>query len=84
VALCVADVGDRTTPVETTAGFGYFRLRDEGYAPGNLERWADRMAGLASSWDETFVFFKHEQEGKGAEFARAFSQLLETRGLAGP
>ena len=32
-ALCVADSEKLETPLEVTADFGYFRLRDEGYQP---------------------------------------------------
>ncbi len=80
-ALCIADSGDRTTPVRPTARHGYFRLRDEGYTPADLERWADAIAGRGDAWSEVFVYFKHEEEGKGPEFARAFSEALERRGL---
>ena len=82
-ALCIADFGDRTTPLEVTARHGYFRLRDEGYGDADLNRWADTVAGFADRWDDAYVFFKHEEEGKGAAFARDFSARLEAHGLAG-
>lgn len=78
-ALCIADFGDHTTPLRATARHGYFRLRDEGYVAADLERWADTILARASEWDDVFVFFKHEDEGKGAEFARTFSELLDAR-----
>jgi uncharacterized protein YecE (DUF72 family) len=81
VALCVADVGDKTTPMHVTARHGYFRLRDEGYTPADLERWAAEIAGLLPKWEEVFVFFKHEDEGKGPEFAQAFLDRLRARGI---
>ena len=81
VALCIADFGDKTTPLIATARHGYFRLRDEGYTPADLERWAVAMAEQGSAWDQVFVFFKHEEEGKGPEFARAFVDILKARGL---
>lgn len=80
-ALCIADSGDRTTPVMATARYGYFRLRDEGYGEADLARWADTVAERQADWDEVFVFFKHEEEGKGPEFAKAFRTLLAQRGL---
>jgi uncharacterized protein YecE (DUF72 family) len=80
-ALCIADSSDRTTPAVATARHGYFRLRDEGYQAGDLARWADALVERASDWDEAFVFFKHEEEGKGPEFARAFRELVSARGL---
>jgi hypothetical protein len=40
LALCVADSEKFSTPVEITASYGYFRLRDEGYTPEDLKHWA--------------------------------------------
>lgn len=79
-ALCIADFGDKTTPVVATARHGYFRLRDEGYTPVDLERWAEALLARGTDWDDAFVYFKHEDEGKGPEFARAFSEILARRG----
>ena len=73
LALCIADSEKMSTPVVTTADYAYFRLRDEGYQPADIERWAQTMKGLAGIGD-AFVYFKHEEQGKGPEFA----QLLIT------
>jgi uncharacterized protein YecE (DUF72 family) len=81
VALCIADFGDRTTPVKVTARHGYFRLRDEGYTRDDLAKWADEIAAHAGDWDDVFVYFKHEEEGKGPEFAAAFREILQVKGL---
>jgi uncharacterized protein YecE (DUF72 family) len=80
-ALCIADFGDKTTPLEPTARHGYFRLRDEGYEPADLDRWAGQIAERSAAWDEVFVFFKHEEEGKGPAFAQIFLERLAQRGL---
>ena len=80
-ALCIADFGDKTTPVVATARHGYFRLRDEGYQLADLEAWAVRVESQAAQWDDVFLYFKHEEEGKGPEFAAAFLAILERRGL---
>ena len=58
-----------------TADYGYVRLRDEGYAEPDLASWAARIVAEAR-WRDTFVYFKHEDEGKGPEFARAFMAHL--------
>jgi uncharacterized protein YecE (DUF72 family) len=76
-ALCVADFGDKTTPVQATARHAYFRLRDEGYTAPDLSRWASAIVNRQKDWDEVFVYFKHEEEGKGPEFARAFIEILK-------
>ena len=82
VALCIADFGDRTTPMVATARHGYFRPRDEGYQRADLERWADQVAARDADWDDAFVYFKHEEEGKGPEFAREFADILTARGVS--
>jgi uncharacterized protein YecE (DUF72 family) len=79
-ALCIADFGDRTTPQVATARHGYLRLRDEGYERPDLERWAGAIASQASAWDDVFVYFKHEEQGKGPEFAALFIAILRDRG----
>jgi len=76
LALCIADTGDKTTPIVETADYGYFRLRDEGYQPADIERWAAEIQARASRWREVFVYFKHEDEGKGPEFGQALMRLL--------
>ncbi|MBL8140285.1 MAG: DUF72 domain-containing protein [Acidobacteria bacterium] len=75
LALCLADSAERHPPLEATAAFGYLRLRDEGYDEPGLVTWADRARTLGP-WDETYVYFKHEDEGRGPEFARRFIELL--------
>lgn len=76
VALCIADSETMTTPAVSTAGFGYYRLRDEGYAIDDLERWARAIEADWGGGREAFVYFKHEEAGKGPEFARALVEKL--------
>jgi len=75
-ALCVADTEDGHTPLQATADFGYFRLRDEGYQEQELETWAKQIAELGKPWTEAFVFFKHEESGEGPKLAQRFATLF--------
>ncbi len=75
-ALCVADSQRLTTPVEITAPFGYFRLRDEGYGESDIERWAETIETSTRACSDVFVYFKHEDKGKGPEFARKLIDRL--------
>jgi uncharacterized protein YecE (DUF72 family) len=73
VAICLSDTDEVTDPaslVVPTASWGYLRLRRTEYAEGMLAQWRRRIE--AQPWDEAFVFFKHEDEGKGPKFAREF------------
>jgi uncharacterized protein YecE (DUF72 family) len=76
LALCVADSERLSTPVEITADYAYFRLRDEGYQPDDIARWAQIIGQRTSACGEVFVYFKHEEEGKGPEFARMLMDHL--------
>jgi uncharacterized protein YecE (DUF72 family) len=70
LALCIADSEKLSAPVRVTADYAYFRLRDEGYTPEGIAQWADTIARKTASCREVFVYFKHEEEGKGPAFAR--------------
>jgi uncharacterized protein YecE (DUF72 family) len=75
MALCVADTEESTTPVVTTAHFGYLRLRDRAYGTDELGRWAATAA--RPEWRDAFVYFKHEESGTGPALARELRDLLE-------
>jgi uncharacterized protein YecE (DUF72 family) len=79
LTLCIADSENSSTPVEITSDYGYFRLRDEGYTPGDIERWARTIEEKTSRCRDVFVYFKHEEEGKGPQFARLLLDALGPR-----
>ena len=79
LALCVADSEKLSTPLEVTADYAYFRLRDEGYQPDDIARWAVSIREKTAGCREVFVYFKHEEEGKGPEFARLLMESLGER-----
>jgi uncharacterized protein YecE (DUF72 family) len=72
-ALCAADtdeVADPDSVVHSTASWGYLRLRRTEY-PGNaIAEWRRRVE--SQPWSDAYVFFKHEDEGKGPVFAKQF------------
>lgn len=73
-ALCVAEAeGDLEVPFVATADWGYLRLRRSDYGDAELKAWAKRVRG--QNWRDGFVFFKHEDEGKGQLLAMRFLEL---------
>jgi len=76
LALCVADSETLSAPVEITADYGYFRLRDEGYTPDEIARWARIIHEKTAACRDVFVYFKHEEAGKGPQFARLLLDSL--------
>jgi uncharacterized protein YecE (DUF72 family) len=73
-ALCIADTDDEEKmPLVATAPWGYLRLRGQNYADKDLAKWAKQIQD--QPWDEAFIFFKHEDEGKGPKLAARFLEL---------
>ena len=76
LALCVADSERLSTPVVITADYAYFRLRDEGYTTDDIARWGDVIGEKTSGCKDVFVYFKHEESGKGPAFALELMRVL--------
>ena len=76
IALCVADSEARQTPAIATADYAYLRLRDEGYGAADIAKWAEAAKQLDATCSDVFVYFKHEDEGKGAAFGQQMMGLL--------
>ncbi|PWT80548.1 MAG: DUF72 domain-containing protein [Acidobacteria bacterium] len=76
-ALCISDTDDLpATVIDATADWGYLRLRRVEYGERDLAEWLKRIKG--QSWKDTFVFFKHEDEGTGPKLAAQFLALAKT------
>ncbi len=74
VALCIADTEDGVdAPFVATAPWGYLRLRDVDYSDEQLAAFIERAR--SQNWSEAFVFFKHEDAGRGPQFAERFVKL---------
>lgn len=72
--LVVSDTDDLpATHIDKTADWGYLRLRRVNYSQENLAEWLGRIRG--QGWKETFLFFKHEDEGTGPKLAGQFLEL---------
>lgn len=76
IALCIADSEARHTPSIATADYAYLRLRDEGYGEAEIARWADTAKQLDAACSDVFVYFKHEDEGKGAAFGQQMMRIM--------
>jgi uncharacterized protein YecE (DUF72 family) len=75
-ALCLSDTDEVEDPdrlIVNTASWGYLRLRRTEYREGMLAAWRSRIE--RQTWSDAFVFFKHEDEGKGPQFAKEFLAL---------
>jgi uncharacterized protein YecE (DUF72 family) len=76
-ALCAADTDEEPlTEIQSTSDWGYLRLRRTDYDETAIAAWADRVR--AQSWSDAFVFFKHEDEGRGPAYARTFLDRIRS------
>jgi uncharacterized protein YecE (DUF72 family) len=75
-ALCIAEAEDGVeVPFVSTADWGYLRLRRPDYGDAELKAWVDRVR--EPGWRDAFIFFKHEDEGKGPQMAKRFLELVK-------
>jgi uncharacterized protein YecE (DUF72 family) len=74
VALCTVETEEGKTPLVATAPFGYFRLREMEYSDAELASWAESIH--AQPWQDAWVFFKHEDEGRGPKLAARMNEAL--------
>jgi uncharacterized protein YecE (DUF72 family) len=73
-ALCIAEAeGDLEVPCVATADWGYLRLRRPDYSEVELRAWVARLR--QQGWQDAFVFFKHEEAGRGPQLAQRFLEL---------
>ena len=71
VALVTAESEDTEAVVAVTAPYGYLRLHKPAYAPAELDTWAATIK--AQSWEEAWIYFKHDNDTAGPELAAAFA-----------
>ena len=72
--LCVSDIEELPESYTfKTADWGYVRLRRVKYTKAELVKWTKRIK--THNWRDTYVFFKHEDEGTGPKLAAQFVEL---------
>jgi uncharacterized protein YecE (DUF72 family) len=69
IALCLAESDKLEVPKVFTADFGYFRLRKGDYSDAGREEIAERVRALLAGGRDACVYFKHEEDPRGALWA---------------
>jgi uncharacterized protein YecE (DUF72 family) len=77
-ALCATELPEDSEPptLRRTGPFLYLRLRRHDYDDRDLAAWAARLEPFLAAGDDAFVFFRHDDAGRGAELAVAFRELV--------
>jgi len=77
--LCATEGPDDEAPptLIRTGRFLYLRLRRHDYPADELAAWRDRLQPFLAAGDDAFVFFRHDDTGRGAELALELQELLD-------
>lgn len=79
--LCATDAPeDPDAPdLRRTGPFLYLRLRRHDYDESAIETWAARLEPFLASGMDAFVFFRHDDVGRGGELALGLKAAVERR-----
>lgn len=79
-ALCATDLPDDPEPptLRRTAPFLYLRLRRLDYGAVEIAAWAARLAPFLDAGDDAYVFFRHDETGRGPELAMALMAAADS------
>lgn len=69
IALCLAESDTLEVPKVFTADFVYFRLRKGDYSDAGRAEIAERVRALLDGGRDAYVYFKHEEDPRGAVWA---------------
>jgi uncharacterized protein YecE (DUF72 family) len=80
-ALCTTELPEHADPptIRRTGRFLYLRLRRHDYSPAELAAWAARLEPFLAAGDDAYVFFRHDEVGRGPELARALVEAVGER-----
>jgi|TARA_B100001146_G_C16190273_1_gene438771 uncharacterized protein YecE (DUF72 family) len=68
--LVTVDSNEKDGEILSGAPWGYLRLRKDSYSDKKIAVWAKNVG--EEKWDDAFVFFKHEDAGRGPKMAKKF------------
>lgn len=79
--LCITELPEDETPptIRRTGRFLYLRLRRHDYTDAELSAWADRLEPFLVAGDDAYVFFRHDEGGRGPELALALETAFRQR-----
>ena len=84
-ALVTTDLPDDPEPptIRRSGPFLYLRLRRADYTSAELRAWLARLEPFLADGLDAFVFFRHDDIGRGAELALELAALAIEAGVAG-
>jgi len=74
--LCIHDADEGPTPLVTTAGLVYIRLRGSEYPKERLDEWRERIRAYVAEGLEVFCYVKHEDNPDAPRLALELAEGL--------
>jgi uncharacterized protein YecE (DUF72 family) len=77
-ALCTTELPEDADPptIRRTGPFLYLRLRRHDYTGQGLAAWAARLVPFLDAGDDAYVFFRHDEVGRGPELAMGLTAAV--------
>ena len=74
--LCIHDADEGPTPMVTTAGLVYVRLRRSAYPKERLDEWREKIRGWVGQGLDVFAYVKHEDNPDAPRLALELAEGL--------
>jgi uncharacterized protein YecE (DUF72 family) len=83
-ALVTTELPDEAEPptIRRTGRFLYLRLRRHEYDPAELDTWVARLDPFLADGVDAYVFFRHDEVGRGAELAMELAARAGDRAVS--
>jgi uncharacterized protein YecE (DUF72 family) len=77
-ALCTTELPEDPDPptIRRTGSFLYLRLRRHDYDDTEVAAWAARLEPFLAAGDDAYVFFRHDEVGRGPELASSLAEAV--------
>jgi uncharacterized protein YecE (DUF72 family) len=75
------DTDPEPPSIRRSGPFLYLRLRRADYRPDELARWLDRLEPFLADGVDAYVYFRHDEVGRGAELALELGTLGDAAGF---
>jgi uncharacterized protein YecE (DUF72 family) len=84
-AIVTTDLDTEPEPpaIRRSGPFLYLRLRRADYSSDELARWLDRLEPFLADGVDAYVYFRHDDVGRGAELALELGALGDAAGFGG-
>lgn len=84
ISFCIYELGEKESPILTTADFVYIRLHGPAgpyqgdYSEDSLKNWAEKIENWVSQDKEVYLYFDNDQKGYAPKNAQEIEQMINS------